>query len=396
MITSTSRVWLVPSLKCPYAPSPLAPLCPLLSSPSMLTSTLLQTPPTPPPEADPASPASIPPPLPSFPLPPNLDALPTPPSKADLFFQFASQPLIPPLPPSDPRVNLRNPSPPPPPVAFFPAPDSPPPSPPTALAPLPPLSSEPETLAEYRTSEGKLQRLSRLRSLFESIPPPASPPASTAPLPPLSIPTDETPSEESKASARKTYTRELWTKCGASVAASVPPSSPASSSPTPTPSSFSSGPLSPSAPPPPSSSPPSSDADRQSALRSLRWAAFERYAEAKEAELWKSFCEVDRDGNHRIGLSEVREACRRAGIEVRDQKQVEEFVLAMDRNGDGVISFDEWRDFLLLLPRPSTMKEIWRFYQTHRLDRPSMSRLTQDGDGAFPLSPSSLSSSKAH
>lgn len=33
------------------------------------------------------------------------------------------------------------------------------------------------------------------------------------------------------------------------------------------------------------------------------------------------------------------------------------------------------------------MKEIWRFYQTHRLDRPSMSRLTQDGDGASLSSP---------
>lgn len=27
------------------------------------------------------------------------------------------------------------------------------------------------------------------------------------------------------------------------------------------------------------------------------------------------------------------------------------------------------------------MKEIWRYWQTKRLERPSMSRLTQDGDG---------------
>lgn len=27
------------------------------------------------------------------------------------------------------------------------------------------------------------------------------------------------------------------------------------------------------------------------------------------------------------------------------------------------------------------MKEIWRFWQTKRIERPSMSRLTQDGDG---------------
>ncbi|BGP17904.1 hypothetical protein JCM10213v2_005952 [Rhodosporidiobolus nylandii] len=160
------------------------------------------------------------------------------------------------------------------------------------------------------------------------------------------------------------------------TATPTPPSSGANAAPSASPSFSASSAASPSADS--TSASRTAEADRQSALQRLRWNAFEKYAEEKEHELWKAFCELDRDGDMRLGIGEMREACRRAGVEIKDPKAIEQFVRTVDRNGDGVISFDEWRDFLLLLPRPSTMKEIWRYYRTTH--RPSMSRLTQDAD----------------
>ncbi|GAA5871443.1 hypothetical protein JCM1840_002896 [Sporobolomyces johnsonii] len=282
-----------------------------------------------------------PPPLPDYPIPPSLLFDP-PPSKAEIF-ELATKTSIsdPPLAADDPRVSLR----------------TPPPTPPHLDAPPTSSSEEPQTLSEYRAAEGSIQRLSRLRALFESIPapsPPSSPVASTSALPTI----EPTTEAERCAAERKIYTRELWKKCGATVAASMSP----------TPSSSAESPAS-----------AALEKDRQAALAAVRWKAFEQYADEKENELWKVFCELDEDGDMRLKREEVQEACRRAGVEVKEAT-LDGFVRAVDRNGDGVISFDEWRDFLLLLPRRASLKEIFLYYQTHRLQRPSMSRLTPDGD----------------
>ncbi|GAA6025677.1 hypothetical protein JCM10207_008826 [Rhodosporidiobolus poonsookiae] len=312
--------------------------------------------------------ADSPPPLPDYPVPPALINLPSPPSHSDIFSLATSSSIDPAPSTDDPRVSLRSPPPPSDAAAEGGAHADPPA--PTA----PPPDGEPTTLTEFRKHEGSVKRLSRLRSLFDSIPAPQpipSSPSSSSSPPATPSAAQADSSSDSHYEQRRAYHSELWSKCGAAVAASVSPTSPSSSS-------------SPSSTAPAASAAttgsPETEAQRQSALKALRWKAFEQYADEKETELWKAFCELDRDGDRRLGRNELLEACRRAGIEIADPRAVEEFVKAVDRNGDGVISFDEWRDFLLLLPRPSTMKEIWRFYQTHRLDRPSMSRLTQDGD----------------
>lgn len=59
------------------------------------------------------------------------------------------------------------------------------------------------------------------------------------------------------------------------------------------------------------------------------------------------FVELDVDGDMRLRKVEVREACRRAGVEVKDAV-LDDFIRAVDQNNDGAISFDEWRDFLLV------------------------------------------------
>ncbi|BGP41635.1 hypothetical protein JCM10449v2_005626 [Rhodotorula kratochvilovae] len=309
---------------------------------STSTKDAVQSPPDPSAPDEPDHTSPLPPPLPDYPVPPQL-ALAHPPSKSLLFDLSTAAPISDPPPKDDPRVSLRNPPPPPP--AARPADGA--------------FDLEPSTLSEFRESEGTARRLSRLRSLFESIPapsPPASPAASTSTLPPEQQP--QQTDEQRCAQDRRAYTRELWRQCGTAVAASVAPAPTASTS---------------------STGSPDLERQRQAALAAVRWKAFEQYAEEKERELWRAFCELDRDGDRRLRAEEVREACRRAGIDVK-AGAIDEFVKTVDRNGDGVISFDEWRDFLLLLPRPISMKEVWRYWQARPLDRPSMSRLTQDGD----------------
>ncbi|GAA5826412.1 hypothetical protein JCM3770_004696 [Rhodotorula araucariae] len=289
--------------------------------------------------------SDLPPPLPDYPVPPQL-ALAPPPTKSLLFDLAVHAPIAPPPSRHDPRVSLRSP-----PL-------------PTTAPPGPPADAQPATLSEFRESEGRAQRLSRLRSLFDSIPAPsplASPAASTSALPPEPEPTDE----QRCAQDRRAYTRELWRKCGTAVAASVAPvavTPDATATNTPT-----------------TTGSPELERQRQAALAAVRWKAFEQYADEKERELWRAFCQLDHDGDMRLRAGEVREACRRAGIDV-NAGAIDDFVRAVDRDGDGAISFAEWRDFLLLLPRPISMKEVWRYWQARPLDRPSMSRLTQDGD----------------
>ncbi|ORY83515.1 mitochondrial carrier domain-containing protein [Leucosporidium creatinivorum] len=272
-----------------------------------------------------------PPPLPKSSKPSSSSASSTvhpPPTKADIFSLTTSAPPSFSVSAGDPRVSLR----------------TPPPTSPNDTDSESTAdgdnSGEPSTLSEFREAEDPAKRLSRLRRLFDTISmpapsPPSSPAASTS-----ALPEPEKDEERRLEADRKIYARELWRNTPVASAA-------------------------------------------------VRWTAFERYAEEKEKELWRVFVELDVDGDMRLRKEEVREACRRAGVEVKDS-MLEEFIRAVDKNNDGAISFDEWRDFLLLLPRPTSMSEIFKYYQTHRLHRPSMSRLNQDGDGASSANQRSL------
>ncbi|KDE06805.1 hypothetical protein, variant [Microbotryum lychnidis-dioicae p1A1 Lamole] len=256
---------------------------------------------------------------------------------------------------------------------------------------------EPHTLSEYKAFEGPVRRLSIFRTLFDSIPiptsPPTSPVASTSTLPDTfaqattaspsssspSAPTALQQAADQHAHDRKTYARELWCKCndvpaGASlntaVSASTVPTAPPQGADTPLRTASTS---------PESTKTPRSQPSAPIASAAARWTAFEKYAEEKEKELWKVFVEFDSDRDMKLRVSEVRQACKRAGLEIMDGT-LDDFMKTVDKDGDGAISFAEWRNFLLLLPRPTSMPEIMHYYQTHRKHRPSMSRLTQDGN----------------
>ncbi|KAI4142382.1 MAG: hypothetical protein L6R39_004956 [Caloplaca ligustica] len=96
----------------------------------------------------------------------------------------------------------------------------------------------------------------------------------------------------------------------------------------------------------------------------LIWVAkeFRVFVEQTEKELLKLFKSIDRDHNGQLDKSELKTAFSRAGLAVPNSK-LEQFFAEVDTNKDGVISFDEWRDFLLFIPatRPN-LRAVLSYY----------------------------------
>lgn len=108
----------------------------------------------------------------------------------------------------------------------------------------------------------------------------------------------------------------------------------------------------------------------------ISWEEFQRYADAKEAELWHIFHDdLDLDGNGHLDIQEFRSALAKSGINV-DSATLADIVHALTANsGSSQVTFGDFRDFLLLLPRKASTKEIYRYYKIR-------SYLGEDGRGA--------------
>ncbi|CAG8440874.1 8052_t:CDS:2 [Acaulospora morrowiae] len=89
---------------------------------------------------------------------------------------------------------------------------------------------------------------------------------------------------------------------------------------------------------------------------------FKAFVEEKEKELLKLFLQIDGSRDMRLQPEELEVALKKAGINCT-KADLEKFIRVMDEDGNGVIEFSEWRDFLLLLPRDTTMFEIYEYYQ---------------------------------
>lgn len=216
-----------------------------------------------------------------------------PSSKADVFELLTGESPTNKYTPDDPRVSLR-------PVAASKAANS---------------TGEPTTLSAFREREGSSQRLSRLQRLFESIKPPSSQSTSTAPEASTSSKLDETKDEQEERKRReenrKVYARELWGKCTIGCESAT------------------------------------AAGQGGETGKLVRWNQFEKYADEKERELWNVFKDFDIDGDMKLRIADVREACSRAGFQV-NETTLEGFMQEVDKNKDGYITFGEWRDFLLV------------------------------------------------
>lgn len=94
----------------------------------------------------------------------------------------------------------------------------------------------------------------------------------------------------------------------------------------------------------------------------IQFEEFKAFLEGADKELWNIFHSVDLDSNGKIDQTELQEALERAGITANGER-LQQFFEFMDRNRDGVISFEEWRDFLMFMPNPETsIRTIYSYY----------------------------------
>ncbi|KAG9017317.1 hypothetical protein FRB93_007431 [Tulasnella sp. JGI-2019a] len=118
--------------------------------------------------------------------------------------------------------------------------------------------------------------------------------------------------------------------------------------------------------------------------RSIDWHGFLQYVDHKETELWHIFHnQLDLDGNGHVDSTELRTALNEAGIHL-SPAQLSEFMTYLTSSPHShAISFPEFRDFLLLLPRTASTAEMYRYYEVRRFlgdDGHGVARVNMEGD----------------
>ncbi|KAL0089702.1 mitochondrial carrier domain-containing protein [Phycomyces blakesleeanus] len=108
----------------------------------------------------------------------------------------------------------------------------------------------------------------------------------------------------------------------------------------------------------------------------IDYEEFRAYVLEKERELWALFSEINKSNDHRLRAGDLKSALKAAGVCVTED-DIEQFIQAIDTEGNGYIDFQDWRDFLLLLPQDTTIIEIYKYYQTS-------TQLTPDAEVVFP------------
>ncbi|PIN04735.1 putative mitochondrial carrier protein [Handroanthus impetiginosus] len=89
---------------------------------------------------------------------------------------------------------------------------------------------------------------------------------------------------------------------------------------------------------------------------------FRKYMDDKELELYRIFQAIDVEHSGCILPEELWDALVKAGIEL-DDDELASFVEHVDKDNNGIITFEEWRDFLLLYPHEATMENIYRYWE---------------------------------
>ncbi|EAW14436.1 calcium-binding mitochondrial carrier protein [Aspergillus clavatus NRRL 1] len=85
----------------------------------------------------------------------------------------------------------------------------------------------------------------------------------------------------------------------------------------------------------------------------IDYSEFRAFVNHTEYGLWRLFQSIDHNQNGEIDKNELRAAFSNSGITLSTAK-LDAFFEDVDSNKDGVISYAEWRDFLLFLPAYSS------------------------------------------
>ncbi|KAL7414439.1 mitochondrial carrier domain-containing protein [Mrakia frigida] len=330
-------------------------------------------------------------------------------------------------------ASSSNPSPPP---SAPPPPSHPPSSSSSWLSPFPsplipsppplPCANEehkagvPHELTSFRAREGKQARENKLRELWAGLPAkdPTSPPSSSSSS--VSSTTSQPSSQPSSSTPSPPTPPNLSTPSSSSP---LPPSA-ASSSSSPPPSPGLSSTLSPERAEALLSlyqqelvrrctSEPSNPHAREFAGEGLGpwdreqgepkkekvvdWKQFRTYLWEKEAELWNAFHAMDQNHDGRLDVGDMSAALSKADITLTHQT-LHDFVSFLSTGKEGgaskEITWVEFRDMLLMLPRSASVPEIYRFYQVRKRypDGRGAARVNSDGDlsPSFPTPPPPL------
>ncbi|KAF8640007.1 hypothetical protein AX17_001251 [Amanita inopinata Kibby_2008] len=114
------------------------------------------------------------------------------------------------------------------------------------------------------------------------------------------------------------------------------------------------------------------------------WKEFIRYVETRETELWHAFHgQLGVDGNGHLAAQELASALRKLGIRL-SLKHLSEFMAILTTYPDShVITFSDFRNSLLLLPREASLADVYQYYSikkypTDDIKRPA--RLNTEGE----------------
>ncbi|KAH9006979.1 mitochondrial carrier [Lactarius hatsudake] len=193
----------------------------------------------------------------------------------------------------------------------------------------------PQSLVEFRELEGREYRKARLRALWQRLLTALDAEGTGADAVPRRLVGGAALTPESAAQMRKMYERELMESCSDSPG-------------------------------------------------HIGWKEFKKYAEDKEVELWHIFHnELDLDSNGHLDAQELTVALQKAGLQV-SPSMLSDFMVSLTASPHShSINFQEFRDFLLLLPRRVSTKEIYRFYEVRKFlgdDGRGAARVTMEGD----------------
>ncbi|KAH7278093.1 hypothetical protein KP509_38G024000 [Ceratopteris richardii] len=94
----------------------------------------------------------------------------------------------------------------------------------------------------------------------------------------------------------------------------------------------------------------------------IDFTEFSTYMDEKEMELFSIFREVDVARSGSLYPEELQAALEGSGIHL-GKEELASFVDHIDKDNNGVITFEEWRDFLLLYPYRATIVNIYQYWE---------------------------------